>query len=208
MIDSPTTANLQDFKQRYSGVLGWYISQDDKSRTLVTVSNVSSERVTFKDQVGGTYYANVNGGVQFEFLPVEKGWHNTQEHCYFLSRIPARQWKRGICADNTSIRRGDVILGLSYGEVDTWAGSIFKVFSYTGSVINCVREFMEGKRNSVALSNHFALVQGRILLHNIIIGSYHSDNKKLLILEKDIMVQELTDTLRRLNLHDMKVVTQ
>lgn len=206
MIDTPTTANLQDFKQRYSGVLGWYISEEDKSKILVTVSNVSNERVTFRDQHGGTYYAFVNGGVRFEFLPVEKSWRNTEDACFFLYRIPARQWKRGICADNTSITSASTLLGMWNTDGErTWADRIFKIFSFNNTYREEVLKFLEGKRTTVAISPHFAILSNHIFLHNINIGTYKNN---VITLTDGMLLQELTDTIRRMGITNLKVTTK
>jgi len=205
MIDTPTTANLQDFKQRYSGVLGWYISEEDKSKILVTVASVGNERVAFRDQHGGTYYAIVNGGCRFEFLPVEKSWRNTEDTCFFLSRIPARQWKRGICADNTSITYAETLLGEWARNEENWQIRIFRIFSFNNTYKEEVLKFLEGKRSVVAVSPHFAILRDKVFLHNICIGDYKN---KVITLHSDMLLQELTDTLRRTGITDIKVTNK
>lgn len=79
MIDTPTHKNLSDFKQRYQGVMGWLNPDKPESKCAVYVSSVTTSKVAFRDEKNNEYYANVNTGVQFEFLPTQRAWYNTKK---------------------------------------------------------------------------------------------------------------------------------
>lgn len=198
MIESPTSTNIGDFKQRYQGVLGWYIPEEGKSKLLVRVTSVNNERVTFSDKNGGSYHAYVDAGVRFEFLPIVKEWKNTPKSCYFLSRVPARQYKRGICEDNTSIISFNMTTGkyTEEQEYKGWYEYIYGIYSYNRTIKEDLKDFLDGKRECTALSKHFAIGNGHVLLYNTIIGSYSGTN---ITLKTDLFLQELTDLCNRNN---------
>lgn len=107
MFEKFLSTNAGDFRQRYRGTYGFF-SKDGK-RTLVQLSDVSAERglVVFIDAKEQTYKLNVDASddIGFVFLPPKSAWHNTSTGPYFVRRVAARQFQRGICEANTAIRR-------------------------------------------------------------------------------------------------------
>lgn len=98
-----TSINHRDFSQRYGGTFGWLL-KDDGNKKLVKVDHVNEDFVEFTDSSGLPFRAMADKGVHFEFIPVDKGWYLGKSNTlYFMYRIPARQWKRGIHPDNTRI---------------------------------------------------------------------------------------------------------
>jgi len=194
MIDSPTSANLGDFKQRYAGVIGRLIDHPDKP--LVKVGAVGSTKVTFVDMEGTTYYANVDKGIQFEFLPALRGWYNTPEGPVLLNRVPARQWKRGMCPDNHSVAR-------SYGGMvlttmpEDWYTVVFRVFSTNQDYINS-SQVWDGKTD-IALSRHFCISADKVFFYNLTIGFWSAATKSI-VLTQDYIRQELKDMIKKHNL--------
>lgn len=198
MIDSPTHDNIADFKQRYQGVMGWLNPNKPDGRCAVYVSNVNSQKVTFKDAKGNEYYANVNTGVQFEFLPTQRAWYNTKDSVFLVQRIPARQWKRGVCPDNTSI--GEVRGGSLYGspvEIE-WRNAAFDVMTAVIPYKQAVAEFLAKGRSSVALSKHFTISGSVLFFLNLNAGMF-VDNTITLRKDLDMIRQELQDLINRNN---------
>lgn len=195
MIATPTGSNIGDFKQRYQGVVG-FLRPKDKAPTLVFVYNVSSSRVTFKDQNNHEYYANVDSGVEFEFIPTQRAWYNTSKGTFYLQRVPARQWRRGICPDNTAFQQlYDDMMGLS--EED-WKNVAFLVMGNTVSYKEGVINYLNGQQRTCALSKHFAMGPSRVYFCNLFVGQ--RDGSKIILKEEyGMLYQELSDVCKRNN---------
>lgn len=180
MIDTPTSHNISDFKQRYHGVFGWL----HPNKHPVYISSVNSRQVVFTDAEGAEFYAAVNGGAQFEFAPVVRGWYATPTNMYYMTRVPARQWKRGIAEENTHIALPSSVDYTFHG--DQWKKAVFDVLGnteYTGTNV---------------MSRHFARVDKSLYLYNRVIGNFINDSK--VALDNDMFRQEFSDMVRRKNL--------
>lgn len=101
MFDTLTSRNSQDFSQRYRNTFGFLIK--DGTKKLVHIDKITDDRVFFSTKEDSDWWAVADQGVQFEFLPVNRGFYNTINGLYFVARIPARMWQRGISHNNTSI---------------------------------------------------------------------------------------------------------
>ena len=200
MIDTPTHNNISDFRQRYQNVLGWFLTGKGE-KLLVRVAEVGDSQVTFVDHGNNVYYANVGQGVNFEFLPVQRAWYDTELTTYYVSRKAARQWKRGICQENTSIEAIETILGIETpGKGLPWNLLAFNIFSTPQDTGKYVADFLGNKRSSCTLGRHFSLtkhLEGRVLFHNILVGYY---SKNVITDVKPIIKQELTDVIRKFDL--------
>jgi hypothetical protein len=100
MLATLDSNNVEDFKQRYQGCFGWLSYEGNE--TLVVLTNVSRDRVTFNTAKGKDFFAFVNSGVQFKFAPIMRGWYTTSVGPVLLQRVAARQYQRGISSANTS----------------------------------------------------------------------------------------------------------
>lgn len=198
MIDTPTHKNIADFKQRYQGVMGWLNPEKPDSKCAVYVSSVTNSKVAFRDEKNNEYYANVNTGVQFEFLPTQRAWYNTKKSVFLVQRIPARQWKRGVCPDNTRI--GELSDGhLSDHPVSIdWRAAAFDVMTKAVAYDVAVADFLAKGRSSVALSRHFAITNNVIYFLNLQAGTIAA-NVITLAKGLEIVRQELTDLINRNN---------
>jgi hypothetical protein len=115
----------------------------------------------------------------------------------YLERRPARQWKRGICGENTMLYSFSVkdYMGVSFERL----GAIFdpKPPKHTEKMYKLM---MEGQRAGVALNHQFGLWNGEVYIYNRVIGKHTKDT----VTVDEMFVQELKDVIRDLNL-DLKV---
>jgi hypothetical protein len=160
----------------------------------VQIVEVDRNTVYFSDDSDFNFHAKVDSGVNFEFIPVDKGWFNaTDGGTYMLCRVPARQWKRGIHMDNTVVYDINspkfaheisfrVLASVFADDFDNWG----------------VRA-----KPPYAISKHFA-VDGRSQLYffNVVIGELKGDT---LVLNDNMVYQELQDAVKR-SKYDFKVV--
>ncbi len=196
MIDSLTSDNYRDFGPRYAGTYGWLL-QNDKE-IFVQLNRVDDEKVSFSTGNKMPYYASINSGIKFKFIPVKNGWFNAIDgHTYLLSRQPARQWKRGIADSNTIVVSIDNML-----EVPLTFEVLSSIFNPGYSTLNPLRKW-EGR--SCALSQHFAISPDyRLYFYRQHIGDYNPETETL-VLNTPIVKQELQDLINRNN-WNLKVV--
>ena len=189
MRDTYTSENHRDFNARYSHTYGWLIQGD--RRNLVYMLEGDEERFTFTTGAAQTYTAYINGGAVFEFIPIKMGWFNASDgRIIFLERHPARQWKRGICGDNT----------WAYTYTSDWGGigaerityDLLKSIFVTPFTIDVVSKVTANQ--PVAISQHFAIANGRVFFYKTQVGVYNQGQIKL---TNTIMQQELSDCIRR-----------
>ena len=189
MLETFTSNNSSDFNQRYCGTYGWLLKNG--SRRLVYLENIYDDILYFNvGNENDSYYAKINSGTFFEFIPVNKGWFNSNnDRCYFLCRKPARQWKRGISPNNTTIY--DPLYG---GHIDITYNVLSSIFNLDYTKYNYPLEFKKG-----ALSNHFCLDKNNVLFfYEAPIGFYDAVGKQF-ILNNDLVAQELKDLISRNN---------
>ena len=191
MLDSLTSLNHRDFSARYNGTFGWYI-KDDHQKVLTLITEVDPTRVAFQDVKGTAYYAYANKGSQFEFLPVTRGWfYGKSDNMYLLSRRAARQWHRGICANNTIIylvRHGDT----GMRQVDVEITRLDDIFNHPG------KQYRHLKDINCILSKQFAIVQNNLYLYDRVIGK-RTQSVLQLNDGAEILKQEIQDVIQRNN---------
>lgn len=196
MIDSLTSDNYRDFGPRYAGTFGWLLK--DGKEVFVYLDKVSDDKVHFQTGSKFPFYANINSGIKFKFIPVRNGWFTANDNnVYLLSRRPARQWKRGIAPSNTEIYR---LSDMRMVEV-SW-DILSTVFCDDFDKLNSNKEF---KGRSSRLSQHFALgAHYQLYFYKSEIGSFNED-AGVFTLQTPLVAQELQDLINR-NGWEFKVV--
>ena len=203
MIEEFTRNGWEDFQRRYDRTFGFFHTETGR-RVLVKVVAVSPDALSMVDADGVAYTANADRGNQFEFLPVEKAVYNYKDEVILTQRQPARQWKRGICAQNTAI----ILLGGGRGMFDrardvnfSFLETIFVNHSYKESV----ERFKKHRRASVALNEVFSIInRDSIMVYDQVIGSFFEEQNSI-VLNNNLFRQEIEDTLREYAMHDMYV---
>ena len=103
MRDTPTTLDREGWRQRYRNSYGFLVNKDE-TKTLCYINDVTQTEVRFTTPQGGGFFAYHDRGIVFEFLPITRGWFFTTTYGWvLLTRVPARQWNRGICETNTRV---------------------------------------------------------------------------------------------------------
>lgn len=184
MIDTLQSHTHADFRARYQGSFG-FIKNGDGTRRLVQIDNVNGTQVTFTAGDSFTYFAKADSGFEFDFIPAVTGWYNSIDGgTYLLSRIPARQWHRGIHTANTRIQSAmGYTEELDYNILSKIFVEGFNNWQYTEGAFTC------------ALSKFFALASKntiKFLGRNV--GVRDDD---LLKLTDTSIMQELTDLVNR-----------
>ena len=182
-----TREGWRDFNQRYSDTFGWF--EGSNGPVLVRLDSVSETTLRFSDSNGMGYTANVDRGNTFSFIPVIKGCYMYNGDVVVVERKPARQWKRGICVDNTTIRN------LNGDHYDVDFPILRELFS--GNPDNSVARYKQEGILPVLLDNQFSVGKGLgIYLYTSLIGELDPVNK-IVILEEELFKQEMQDLVNR-----------
>lgn len=194
MQDTYTSSNHRDFNARYSHTYGWLVKNNTK--LLVYLLEGDNDYLSFRTDTTHVYRANINAGTIFEFIPIKQGWFNSSDNqVVFLQRIPARQWKRGICSENT---RASILASYPHStDLD------YKLlYSLLVNPINITKDFIVNNVNNglpVALSNYFAISNKQeVYFYHQNIGVF---SKNTIVLNDNLVLQELSDCVNRLNLN-------
>jgi len=183
-----TSAGRQDFRQRYEGTFGWYAN--DGKRLLVSVDRVLDGVMHFSDQNKVQYSANADKGVGFEFLPVERGLHNIDSDMVYMYRKVARQYKRGICPDNTVIRSFS-----TWDYIKIKHDVLEKLFTPV-KVEEYINDWRNGKRVGVAFSQQFGVFKNNVVVYDNVIGKFDDETFKV----NPLFKQEIQDIMKKYGL--------
>jgi hypothetical protein len=185
MFDTFNRHSANDFRQRYNNVMGWLIHPPNTgvAKTLVMVSTVGDTSVILTGLHGEKYTVFPDNGVQFEFLPINKGFKQVGDKVYHLSRHPERQWTRGISAGNTRVH----LVQESYFDEQMWSFEL---------MVDIFKERRANKNTTdyLALSQEFAISPRCVWFFDMKIGVRVKDT---LVLDNSLVSQELNDVIRR-----------
>lgn len=189
MIEEFKNDGWKDFQQRYSGTFGWFEDSAGK-KVLVQVGACDSTTLVFNGADKMPFYAKADAGNKFTFIPTTRGAYQYLDTVLVVNRIPARQYKRGICRENTQlydlVRRVNLLptfenLAVIFGPPDNTP----------------VLQWCKERTGNICLDGVFSIVKECVYAYDKIIGVY-SMKDKLVKLDCDVFKQELTDTFTRL----------
>lgn len=96
-------STIGDFNQRYNGCFGVF-HQGNKAR-VVKILEVDGDMVEFKDAPeSSTEYITLGSDYYFTMTCLQRRWWPTSMGPILTTRVPARQYRRGICSNNTTLR--------------------------------------------------------------------------------------------------------
>ena len=177
-----TSSNYRDFHQRYRGTFGWLLNKGKE--IPVFIREVTEAAVTFQGLNGEDYFAYADKDVMFKFMPLKRRIViGVDGEVYAIARRPARQWRRGVCADNTNIYRLTAA-GPAGCRVDI------------NGVKNLITDDPRPKDAlKQKLSDQFAIVGSVVYLYEMAMGSFTDGTIKI---KKgyEAFAQELRDAIR------------
>ena len=158
MKEEFTREHWKDFAQRYQGVFGWF-ETEKKEQLLVRLTKVDENTLTFSDRNKIVYSARADKGNVFTFLPVEKGVYNSKNgDVLFVFRIPMKQYRRGVCPDNTGIRSliSNDAINVDFDTLDA---------IYNTDQTKPVLQWCKTRKGNIAFNNLFSLANDRLYLY-------------------------------------------
>jgi hypothetical protein len=209
MFEKFTATTVGDFRQRYEGTYGLFKRGKDSLLVCLTrvrgPSDTNEPFVEFKDSKGVTFKVNIteeNSDIGFEFLPPKSAYYNIEGGTpWLLKRIPAKQYSRGICGKNTSIRNGrGANLSVDFDSLI----SIFERAVSPEKAYNPADITDTTGTKGVAISPAFAFfwAQKTIMCYEKTIGTIDLVDGELVITLADLPMWgvEVKDALRRANI--------
>lgn len=189
MLETFQSNNSRDFRQRYQNSWG-YFKTESGNRVLVIMKEISDSSAMFEDQRGAKYHAKADQGVEFEFIPVRKRLFIHEGDLYYVSRVPARMWSRGVNSENTSI------VNLAAGS---WGNklSFETILSAFASDHAPVEESLGN--SSFVLSDMFGVSHGTLYVYNHAIGSWDKEKQTVSVTDP-MFEQEVKDLLTKYSL--------
>lgn len=162
-----TSETWRDIQRYY---VNTYVKLPELGEKLIYIYEVSASGIKFKDLAGeeGIIYLNNNDPYTLEYILPHKSNYQINGVCYNLSRIPAKQYYRGIHEQNCVIRQLTTT-----GE---WKRASFtrdNLMSYVekSPFVRLTTALKEGFA-SAALSNRFSWgIKGKIYCDQTIIGN-------------------------------------
>jgi hypothetical protein len=153
---------VQDFRRRYEGTFVFLNMEEKNIETLVNIRKVedSSSKIGvlhLDSEEYGTITLNLGSeghSLKFKYPPVGVFQHK-REALYFR-RKPARQYRRGICGDNSLLLNTTRNFA---GNFVAWSASEIKsAFDHTVfSVADAMKMLESNKARSVALRDNFSV---------------------------------------------------
>lgn len=207
MFEKFTSGGSADFRQRYQGTYGFFHYEGKK--TLVMLSEITTERtrpeVIFTDEAGAKYLLRADSKVEdcgFSFIPPKNAWVNCADGVPLLvSRVPARQYQRGICDRNTSIVNWE---GEGYTVNFT---NLTKLYDTKVGIKEAYQAFLKSRKNKrsagLAISSQFCVSDTfkHIKCFNAVIGKCTFDEKtesfNITLNDPEMWLTEVTDAFHR-----------
>lgn len=205
--------NARDWRQRYEGTYGTYVSGD--KRLLCRLARITTDgtpTVRFETSTGAdfTLVADTEG-VEWEFLLPTAGCYNTSKGVLFVTRVAARQFQRGISNHNTIIKlltaHGTFDpIGVNFQSLSLLKESQEKLM--TERVFSAPLEYYQ-QHGGIALSKNISLLgfnpeQPWVMVHETAISKdgscSYKDGVFNITLTSDLFLQEVADAFKRNNL--------
>lgn len=174
-----TSSNWRDIQKYYEGTYVKFTEFGDRLFYIAQVrpegiSGIDDEDTAFELYLSDAYPYTVN------YLLPHKATFQWKDSVYMLQRIPARQYRRGLCSDNTQIT--NVATG---NNVDVNFQSL-KAFVSKPSYSSFSNAFhSKAKTKAIALSPRMTYLRtGWILIDNRKIAQFDYNSKKITLLYK------------------------
>lgn len=183
-------ANNYEDGEKYFGQT--YVKIKEYGDTICLVEKVTPEAIWLTDEYDQKVCVELDGattgkpGYNLEFILPKKTWFQSGATALFLTRIPARMWKKGISKNNTSVhclKLGSFVgVSLSFQTLHAYVNKPFYA---------TVEDMYENDWSSVALSPRFALSKGGDLFLDMTkIGIYDKATNTLIV--KKLFVPDVT----------------
>jgi hypothetical protein len=190
--------NWEDIQRYYRHT---YIKFKETGDTLFYVRDVRPDKVTGTDQDGTEFalHLNYDDPYEVDYILPNKSYFQYAKRACMLQRIPAKQYRRGICADNVRITGlsktgGIVAIDVTFDTLKAFVSK--QAFPSLNTVL-----MQKQKPLSVALSPRFAFVPvgGFLFCDQTCVAQVDTKTKKVTVLH-NIFMPEIKQFIEGTNL--------
>lgn len=167
--------NWRDIQKYYQGT---YVKFAEFGDTLHYIENVTQDEITGKDENKDDFvlYLHDSQEYVFEYLLPHKAVFQYGGDAYLLQRIPARQYKRGLCQENTSFTK------VTSGERQSLSWQLMTAYTNKQKYFSLKEAiYGKGKMRSLAVTNRMSYARGNDYLYvdNKVIATFNRESKVL-----------------------------
>ena len=172
-------SNWRDIQKYYENT---YVKFSEFGDKLFYIQHVGPEKVSGTDDENTTFELYLSDAVPYtvNYLLPHKAVFQWKDSVFLLQRIPARQYRRGLCSDNT------MITNIATGKGMDITFNSLKAFVSKPNYSSFSNAFnTKAKTKAIALSPRMSFLRsGEILIDNKKIAQFDYTSKKILLLYK------------------------
>lgn len=168
--------NFDDVKKYFQHT---YVKFKETGDHIWHIDTVSSNEILCTDKSKEQVGIDLTIGYNLEYILPRKAVFQFGRKAIMLSRIPARQWKKGMCKANTAFHTLSADGSwLSYGfEIDLIEGFVNKPSYYP--VEQALKDF-QNDLVSVALTPRISMSKnGKIYIDSVLVARYTEEDQKI-----------------------------
>lgn len=180
-----------------------FVKFKEEGERIFYITNVDSTMMLAEDIEGNQIGINLSKGYTLDYIIPKKTVFQLGEHARFLSRIPARMWKKGMNKSNTSFQQ------LS---VSGWSGVPFDITIIEGfvnkptyySAEDAILDFGKSEHlQSAALSPRLSMSRnGNVYIDTVLIAKI--DFSKNTIINRSLFKVDLQKVFKNLEMKVLK----
>lgn len=212
MFEKFLADNAGDFRQRYEGTYGYYTDKKKGTKLLTLLSmvdlNSSPRRVHFEDCQGVKFYINADAeeDIGWSFLPPKSNFYNTKRGVFYVQRVAARQFQRGVTSRNTKIWQ---VTAEGFSEKKVGFSTLLPIYEEQTSTIGQAKKWQNKEEDVMALSPNFCLYNGRVTINVEPVGTYNEGRTEITLNGTgNLFLPELTQALHQCGLYSIGVVSK
>lgn len=179
--------NWKDIEKYYSRT---FVKFSEYPEEIFFIDRVTKDRVIAMDEKGEEFHILLENEYELEYILPQKTTFQYKDKAYILNRIPARQWKRGICKENTYLSAlntvGNLVpASLGFGHLKGFVNKA-KYFDF----LEISNTFEHGDvRDSYAITPRLCMSRnGLMFLDGVPVGHFNAPKRKMIVdalLEKE-----------------------
>jgi len=173
------SSNWRDIDKYYTGT---YVKFNEYGDKLFHIDHVNPNVVEGEDDTGTNFQLFLSDSAPYtvNYLLPHKATFQWNDSVYMLQRIPARQYRRGLCSDNTqiiNIATGSRV-DISFKSLKAFVSK--PMYSSFSAAFNS-----KAKTKAVALSPRLTYIRsGLILVDQVRVASFDYNTKKIHMIHK------------------------
>lgn len=193
-----STANYEDIQRYYRCT---YVKFKEMGERLFYIRDVSHHVVRGTDEDGTEFelYLNHDDPYEVDYVLPHKSYFQLAKRACMLQRVPAKQYRRGLCAENTRLtalgKTGNLVnVDIGFDALKAFVSK--QAFPSIKTVLT-----MKNKPLSVALSPRFAFVTepGLIVADQLTVATVDKKQQRVTI-HREIFRPEVMNLIKDLNM--------